>query len=485
MICQITNSPKLDFSWIDKTLRSESLAVDIDFYKLFHLVKKEYDSCYFFESLSLPRHQDRYHVIGFAPVATFSAKDQNLTIESEEHIIQALTGIAGLSSVTITCVNPYKVIADAYSSNMIPTTTHQGGLIGYFSHESINYFEDSIHLAEHTKFDTFKLGLYLDGLIYDTTTNTLSYYTLGEDRSQQVLKLIEELNGTTITKNIEEISFLGHGLTKEEYISAVERTRHKIIEGYSFQSEVGFKSEFLISGNKIAVYNKLREINPSPYMYYLKFGKQELFGASPEILVACKQRIALTTPTAGTTTRGKTKAEDISLARALLNDPKEISEHNMLVDLHRNDLARVSKAGSVRVSDLMYIIEFSHVQHIVSQITSELSDNMTSFDLLASVLPGGVTTGAPKIETIKIISETEKTPRGPYGGAVGRFSFNGDCDFCLPIRSIFCDGDVCFSQTSAGIVYDSNAEKEYNEVKSKLAALIQTLEELGGEFHDQ
>ena len=151
----------------------------------------------------------------------------------------------------------------------------------------------------------------------------------------------------------------------------------------------------------------------------------------------------------------------------------------MLVDLHRNDVAKICKIGSVEVDDLMYIIKFSHVQHIVSNVIGELRDDRNLFDVLATILPGGVVTGAPKIETVKIINENEKAPRGPYGGAVGRFSFNGDCDFCLPIRSIFCIKDKCYAQTSAGIVYDSVPENEYQEVINKLAPMKQTLTELG------
>ncbi|MEJ2755102.1 MAG: anthranilate synthase component I family protein, partial [Gammaproteobacteria bacterium] len=300
-----------------------------------------------------------------------------------------------------------------------------------------------------------------------------------QDRSQLVKKLLDESLTFDIPTSLESATFEGHSETKSEFIEAVERTKEKISQGFSFQSEVGFKSFYKLKGDKNAIYQKLRQINPSPYMYYLQFGDEELFGASPEILISCKQNRVLTTPTAGTTVRGKTDREDTLLARSLLEDPKEIAEHNMLVDLHRNDLSTICDPGSVKISDLMYIIKFSHVQHIVSNVVGTLSKGKNAFDVLACILPGGVVTGAPKIETIKIINTNENTPRGPYGGAVGRFSFNGDTDFCLPIRSIFCIADACFVQTSAGIVYDSIPEKEYQEVKNKLAAMEQTLNELG------
>jgi len=239
------------------------------------------------------------------------------------------------------------------------------------------------------------------------------------------------------------------------------------------------KSFFNVEGDKFAIYKRLREINPSPYMFYVQFGAQEMFGASPEILVSSKKGRILTTPTAGTIKRGADDLEDIALARTLLSDPKEIAEHNMLVDLHRNDVARVSVPGTVMVEDLMYVIKFSHVQHIVSNVVGIKSRDKNCFDVLKAILPGGVVTGAPKIETVKIIDENEAQPRGPYGGAVGRFSLNGDCDFCLPIRSLFCDGDQCYAQTSAGVVYDSKPDHEYVEVQRKLSAMKNTLAEFG------
>ena len=276
------------------------------------------------------------------------------------------------------------------------------------------------------------------------------------------------------------MEFLGHSETKEEYTQAVLNTLEEVRAGNTLQCEVGFKSHYEIKGDKIAVYDQLRQINPSPYMYYVQFGDIELLGSSPEILVSSVNGRVLSTPTAGTRPRGKDEQEDKRLARELLSDEKEIAEHNMLIDLHRNDLLRVCKTGSVKVSQLMYLIRFSHVQHIVSDIVGELAQEKTAYDLLASILPGGVVAGAPKIETIKIIQRNENTPRGPYGGAVGRFSFNGDAIFVLPIRSLFCKGDHCFSQTSSGVVYDSTVTGEYNEVRAKLAAMEQTIRELGG-----
>jgi anthranilate synthase component 1 len=213
-------------------------------------------------------------------------------------------------------------------------------------------------------------------------------------------------------------------------------------------------------------------------MYYVHFGERELFGSSPELVVSAIDGKILTTPAAGTVRRGLDDKEDKKLARQLLNDPKERAEHAMLVDLHRNDISKVSKYGSVKVEDLMHLIKFKFVQHMYSDVVGEMRPDRDSFDLLAGIMPCGVLTGAPKIETMKIISRNEDRPRGPYGGAIGRFSFNGDCAFALPIRGLFCAGDYCFSQACAGIVFDSDPEKEYDEVVAKLAGMRKTIKDI-------
>ena len=469
-------SPQLNFEYIEKKAQEFAVATDIDFFQLFAFIKSQYTNCYLFESLSHPRHQDRYHTIGFKPPLIFSAKKNNLNIRGNSTHLKKLTGIKQ-KEVTYEKINPYRLLAEQ-TQFCSANNNHQGGLIGYLCYETVNYFEKIIQLEEHSDFSNFKLGFYTDGLIFDTLTQTLSYYTFYENRLKLVKSILKDYKNYKIPTGLKSVTFLKHNSTQQEFHQAVLNTQTKIKQGYSFQAEVGMKSHYQISGDKLAIYYKLRQINPGPYMFYLKFEDEELLGSSPEILASHHQGAVLTTPTAGTIKRGVTEKEDIALARTLLNDSKEIAEHNMLVDLHRNDLARVCQTGTVKISDLMYIIKFSHVQHIVSNIIGLLQPNKNAFDLLEALLPGGVVSGAPKLETIRIIDANENNPRGPYGGAVGRFTLNGDCDFCLPIRSLFCKEDQCFAQTSAGVVYDSVPEKEYKEITYKLAAMHQTLTEL-------
>jgi anthranilate synthase component 1 len=270
---------------------------------------------------------------------------------------------------------------------------------------------------------------------------------------------------------------MGETMTQAEHAAAVMKVKQDIIDGKIFQCEVGFKKRFCLEGDSINLYEQLREVNPSPQMYYVKFGEQKLIGASPELLFRLRQGEMETFPLAGTTKRGANAVEDTQYARALLNDPKEIAEHNMIVDLHRNDIGRVARFGTVKVRSLMDIKRFSHVQHISSEIVGIISEDHDMFSALASNFPAGTLTGAPKIEAMKIIDDLESDGRGPYGGAVGHFSFNGDCTFAIPIRTVFANGENAYVQTCGGNVYDSNPEDEYEEIRRKFAGTKKVLDQ--------
>lgn len=433
-----------------------------DYYKLFFAIKSTFDNSYLFESLVLPEQQDRYYTVGFDPEYIFSARSNQLTIKGKN------------GTETILTKNPYKELKK-FLPKINDADPYKGGLIGYFSYEAFNYFESSQNLAEHPDFPVFEFGLYLDGLVFDSETSELIYYTYSYDRSEQIEQLIENLDNFVLPEKLSDIKDLGYSLEKEEYKEIVRETLNEIREGNSFQVEVGIKKNYVVKGDKFAIYNSLRQINPSPYMFYLKFAERELFGASPELVASLKEGKILTTPAAGTIERGETKEADRRNVERLTNDPKEIAEHNMLVDMHRNDISRVAKYGSVKIDKLMHIMKFKYVQHMVSDITGYIKDDKDSFDLIESIMPCGVLTGAPKVETVKIINKNEKFPRGPYGGGVGRFSFNGDCVFAMPIRSLFFSGDKGFNQACAGIVFDSDPEKEYSEVIAKLSGMEESI----------
>jgi anthranilate synthase component 1 len=266
---------------------------------------------------------------------------------------------------------------------------------------------------------------------------------------------------------------------KEEFKRAVGRVKEHIAAGDIFQTVISRRSECTIEGDPFPVYAALREINPSPYMYYLDFKDEQVIGASPEMLIRVERRRVTTVPIAGTRPRGKTRKEDKALAQDLLSDEKERAEHTMLVDLARNDLGRVCRFGSVEVPEFMGIEKFSHVQHIVSTVRGVLRDHFDAYDALKSCFPAGTVSGAPKIRAMQIISEQEPGSRGLYAGAVGYIGFDRSLEFAIAIRTIIVNAGRARIQVGAGIVADSVPENEWQETESKAAAMKRAIERAG------
>ncbi|MHA7880665.1 MAG: anthranilate synthase component I family protein [Saccharospirillum sp.] len=437
------------------------LASDGDFFELFKKIEKRFETCFMLESLGEDSHIARYSIIGFDPEYQLYANDTTLSIEDRDGQVTDYSSD-----------NPYQLLRELMPQNII-SRKYAGGLTGYLGYDAMRYFEPTLQLKSHDWFDTFRFGLYKDGLVFDKMTGEVFYFYYENSRFDFLEQLIAEPysgNGKL------EVAMLEDTMSRDQHAAAVAKVKQDIIEGKIFQCEVGFKKMLRLSGDTIALYQQLREVNPSPQMYYLKFGEQKLIGASPEMLFRLRQGEMETFPLAGTTKRGQDAAEDTALARKLLNDPKEIAEHNMIVDLHRNDIGRVARFGTVKVRSLMDIKRFSHVQHISSEIVGIIDENEDMFTALASNFPAGTLTGAPKIEAMKIINELETDGRGPYGGAVGHFSFNGDCTFSIPIRTIFTRGEQAYVQTCGGNVFDSNAADEYEEIRRKFAGTAKALE---------
>jgi anthranilate synthase component 1 len=437
------------------------LAADCDFFQLFRKIEKQFDTCYMLESLGEDSHIARHSIIGFDPEYILYANGQELTIEDRDG-----------NNNTYTSSNPYELLRSLVPQNII-SRKYAGGLSGYLGYDAMQYFEPTLSLKANDDFDTFRFGLYKDGLILDKMTGEVTYFYYDNSRYDFLQALI---NADDVPNGDLHITALGDTMSQAEHAAAVAKVKQDIVEGKIFQCEVGFKKRFRIEGDTLALYEQLREINPSPQMYYVKFGEQKLVGASPEMLFRLRQGEMETFPLAGTTNRGATPQEDTQYARTLLNDPKEIAEHNMIVDLHRNDIGRVAQFGTVKVRSLMDIKRFSHVQHISSEIVGIMAEGEDMFTALASNFPAGTLTGAPKIEAMKIINDLETDGRGPYGGAVGQFSFNGDCTFAIPIRTVFVNGERAYVQTCGGNVYDSNAEDEYEEIRRKFAGTRKALE---------
>jgi len=428
---------------------------NIDFFELFQKIERESLNCFYLESLGVENYDSRYSIIGFDPELILKGKENFLHINDEAH----------------PSVNPYYELRNLIPSNVL-SRNYSGGLVGYIGYDAMNYFEPSLKLQTHKFFDPFMFGVYEDGLVLDKMTGEVFYFHFDKDRFSKVEKFI---HSRIYKPEMPKVKSIGHSMTKEDHNKKVLEAIEEIKAGNTFQCQIGFKSEFEISGNTLPIYSELRQINPSPHMFYLKFAGNKLIGASPELLFRLRNGEMESFPLAGSIKRGDYAEEDLKLAKMLLNNPKEIAEHNMLVDLHRNDLGRVAKFGTVKVRRLMDIKKFSHIQHISSEVTGIIRKKEDMFSGLATSFPAGTLSGAPKIESMKIIERLENNPRGPYGGALGHFGFNGDCTFAIPIRTLFISENYAYTQASGGIVYDSTPEGEYDEVIRKAAAIEKVL----------
>ncbi len=320
------------------------------------------------------------------------------------------------------------------------------------------------------------MGIFDDGFIFNHVQRQAFYYYRSENRLPSVESLLKQ---PTVS---EELSYTEPKVNtkKENYEKAVEKAKEYVTAGDIFQVVLSKRYQFQIDGELIPFYQSLRAINPSPYMYFYKSGDRQIVGSSPEMLVRVENRTVETFPIAGTRAAVEDTVENKKLACELLADPKERAEHVMLVDLARNDIGKISKYGSVHVPEFMKVHRYSHVQHIVSQVVGELRENLQSYDALRAVFPAGTVSGAPKVRAMEIIDELEPARRGPYAGAVGYFSYNGNADFAITIRTLFADKNQAYIQAGAGIVADSVPETEWFETDHKAKALMQALAQSGG-----
>jgi anthranilate synthase component 1 len=368
-----------------------------------------------------------------------------------------------------------------------------GGAVGYFSYDTVRFFEklpdttqDELNLPD-TIFIIPETILIFDNI--KKTTTVVAYAYVNEQKNlkgayrwakKKIDTVVKKL-GRSLKQKKEKIKDKGElavssNFTKEDFQYMVEKAKEYIKAGDIIQVVLSqlFQTELKI--DPFNLYRALRRINPSPYMFYLKFGDLSFVGSSPEILVRVEGKNIELRPLAGTRPRGKDLEEDKILEKELRKDPKEKAEHIMLVDLGRNDVGRVAKYGSVKVTELMAVERYSHVMHLDSNVQGILDDNKDIYDVLRSCFPAGTVSGAPKVRAMEIIEELEPSKRGPYAGAVGYFSFSGNMDFCITIRTLIIKGDRIYLQTGAGIVADSDPEKEYIETLNKAKGIIEAVE---------
>ncbi|HXF91147.1 MAG TPA: anthranilate synthase component I [Nitrospiraceae bacterium] len=369
-----------------------------------------------------------------------------------------------------------------------------GGAVGYLGYDVVRTFEElPAGRKDGLGLPNFAFLLTDTLLIFDNVSQKIKVVANAHVKStreadvrlayadatarieKMIARLKRPLRRTRQKRRRKPISFTPN-MSRADFEKMVMRTQEYIKAGDIVQAVLSQRWETRIQTTPFQLYRALRVINPSPYMYYLRVAGVELVGSSPETLVRCEDGVISVRPIAGTRRRGQTPEQDRQLEQELLADEKERAEHVMLVDLGRNDVGRVARQGSVQVEALMQIERYSHVMHLVSQVTGRLAPAMTVYDVLRACFPAGTVSGAPKIRAMEIIEELEPTRRGPYAGAVGYFSFSGNMDMCINIRTVVIKGKQAYIQAGAGIVADSNPEREYEETCNKARAMMNAIE---------
>ena len=433
---------------------------------------------FLFESVTEHGTNGRYTFLGYDPKLEISCTDGTLRV----------------GELTVPCGNPgayLRELMQAYRSpkpDGLPPFT--GGLVGYFAYDYYAYQEPTIRTATENadQFRDMDLMLFDKVIAFDhfrqkiilIANMKLDHPESEYHRAVLTLQQMHDLlrNGTPAEEPESRMTGeMTPMMSKEAYCAMVERAKHHIREGDIFQIVLSNRFSAPFTGTLLNTYRMLRTVNPSPYMFFLSGTDVEVAGASPETLVRMEDGVLHTYPLAGTRRRGKTPQEDAALEKELLADEKELAEHNMLVDLGRNDLGRVSRYGTVTVEKYHEILRYSHVMHIGSVVRGEIREDCDAIDALNAVLPAGTLSGAPKIRACQLIGELEGAKRGIYGGAVGYLSFCGDLDTCIAIRIAYRKNGQVFVRSGAGIVADSVPENEYQECVNKAAAVVNALKE--------
>ena len=433
--------------------------------------------CYMLESAQANDRWGRYTFLGYNPKLSITCVD----------------GKMKLGDLTVETNDPSAYLRQILSQYKSPRLSNlpsfTGGLVGYFSYDYLDYSEPTVkcNVEDSEAFKDVDLMLFDKVIAFDNVKQKIILITnmrlddveVGYNNAVSELRQMNELLRNGKKREEPGGKLLGKVtplFDKSHFCNMVERAKRHIYEGDIFQIVLSNRLSAPFEGSLLNTYRVLRTINPSPYMFYFSGTDVEVAGASPETLVKLENGILHTFPLAGTRPRGKTEAEDIALEQELLSDEKELAEHNMLVDLGRNDLGKISKFGTVEVEKLHSIERFSHVMHIGSTVRGEIRDDKDALDAIEAVLPAGTLSGAPKIRACQLIGELENNKRGIYGGAIGYIDFTGNMDTCIAIRIAYKKNGKVFVRSGAGIVADSDPEKEFEECLNKARASLRALE---------
>ena len=443
------------------------------------LLRENAKFSFLLESIEGGANLARYSFLGANPQKILRGHNGKTTIEENGVIIELEKNL--VESLRETFEN--KQFAEDYQ-----TAPFAGGAVGFFNFSAVGLFEKSLKNDETEDgfwlffrttiaFDHAYQQIKITTLVFtDESENLETLYKNAVAENEKIAQILQNTPQIPASSKIKSAEKVSSNWEKEKFLTAVSRIKEYILAGDCYQAVISQRFSKKTSASAVAIYRALRSLNPSPYMFLFEFGAKSIIGASPEMLVRCREERAEYCPIAGTRRRGQNEAEDAELAEEMRNDAKEVAEHLMLVDLGRNDLGRVAEFGSVKVDRLMAVEKYSHVQHLVSNLSAKLKKGKDSFDALAACFPAGTVSGAPKVRAIEIIRELEPDGRGIYAGAVGYADYAGNLDTCIAIRTIVLENGTASVQAGAGIVADSVPGKEFDETVHKAQALLRAIE---------
>lgn len=473
-----TYAANKEYKTVPLALIGECFVTEAEIYRVLKNISR---NVFILDSAESSTEHGRYTFLGFDPKLELTCRNGRVRLKSG-------------TELTFENADPRDYIRNIIKENKSPKIDRlppfTGGLAGYFAFDYIKYSEPQMKfdILDEEDFCDVDLMLFDKIIAIDNAKKEIIYIVnvKTDDFETNYNKAILDLKHMSVilSDGFPKIEKKGRLLEplkplfdEKAYCDMVENAKKRIYEGDIFQVVLSNRLAARYEGSLFYTYRYLRESNPSPYMFYFSSDDVEIAGASPETLVKMEGKTVTTYPLAGTRPRGKNDQQDKELEKDLLSDEKELAEHNMLVDLGRNDLGKISKFGSVKVDKYMEIQRYSHVMHIGSAVSGEIRDDCDGLDAIGAVLPAGTLSGAPKLKACEIISDSENNKRGIYGGAIGYLAFNGDMDTCIAIRLAFKKNGRVFVRSGAGIVADSVAEKEYQECINKAKAVVTALEE--------
>ena len=427
-------------------------------FEIYNKISRNYPYSFLFESLTGPEELSETSIMGFDPEFIVKGYYDKVTIQNRDGSIK-----------TISTSDPLNTIKDLVQETTDQSYRYLGGAVGIINYDSIRLWE-KIPKHHDISEPIMEFGIYNDGILFDNKKRKSLYFYYDKNRVDEIKSSESKFEDFTISK-------ITNNLNEEKFSEIVNKAKKFIYDGDIFQVVLSRKFSFEADGDYLKVYQKLRSLNPSPYLYHLKMNEKTVIGSSPEMLLRVTNDQVETFPIAGTRKITNDDKKNEEMKQELISDEKELAEHTMLVDLGRNDIGKVCEYGSVHVKELMEVKKFSHVQHMVTHVVGKLGKDYDMYDAFRAVFPAGTVSGAPKVRAMEIIDELEPESRGPYAGAIGYFSFNGCCDFAIAIRSIFANGNLGFVQAGAGIVFDSISENELKETEHKANAMLTALKE--------